>query len=85
MTIKELEHSVSWSEENRRHVVTVPWVNNSAVTPGDVRGRLISGRRRCGHVHLVIQRPAEEKPHHVKAVAAKTLLNYKAGSLFLSL
>lgn len=36
-----------------------PWVNNRAVAPADVGRTFISGRRRRGHVYLVIDGPAE--------------------------
>lgn len=38
----------------------LPWAYDGAVTPGHIWCSLISGRWRCGHVHLVIQRPAQE-------------------------
>lgn len=38
----------------------LPWIYNCAVTPGDVWRSFISGRWRCGHIHLVIKSPAWE-------------------------
>ncbi len=75
VTIKE--HSVSWFRgENRRHALTVPWVHDGAVTPGDIRSCLISGRRRRGHIHLVIDRPAKETTAKNKKTQNIVIPNY---------
>lgn len=37
----------------------VPWTDNCAVTPGNVWSTFVSGRRRGGHVHLVVERPVK--------------------------